>query len=281
MSDWDDGYYYDEEDDEEEPRRPRDHKIDEAKTALMSRYFPDDGTRVYYARQLEIWLERDFYHWITKRALNELAAERKIKFDIAKAGHHTAHFYCSRRHRYARRQMNETLDLIAEFSDPIFTRALGKHGELLADAGFARTGFRIMQSKVREVDGKRWTATNHDLDRLIQREGVRYGVEIKNQLGYIDQTEFQTKLAMCQHFGVRPMFIARMMPTNYNHQVIQAGGFVLLFGNQHYPLMADGLAKRVRQKLDLPVLSLSELPEKTLQRFEVWHEKQLLRRPRG
>lgn len=273
--DWDDYIY-----EEEEVARPRDNKIDEAKLVLMSRYFPGDGTGVYYARQLEIWLEKEFYHWITKKALNELVAERKIKFEQAQAGHHRAHFYCSRKHRYPRRQIKEILGLIAEFSEPTFTRALGKHGELLADAGFAHTGFRIIQTKVREVNGRRWTETNHDLDRLIQRDGLRYGVEIKNQLGYIDQTEFEKKLAMCRHFRVRPMFIARMMPTNYNYQVIQAGGFVLLFGNQHYPLMADGLAKRVRERLDLPVLSISELPDKTLRRFEKWHEKQVLKRSR-
>jgi hypothetical protein len=89
----------------------------------------------------------------------------------------------------------------------------------LADAGMARTGFRIIASKIREVDGRRWTRSNHDLDRLIVRDGVRYGIEIKNQLGYIEQTEFQTKLEMCRHFRVRPMFIARMMPKNYNVQV--------------------------------------------------------------
>ena len=46
------------------------------------------------------------------------------------------------------------------------------------------------------------------------RDGVRYGVEVKNQLGYIDQTEFQIKLAMCVHFGIRPMFVTRAMPEN-------------------------------------------------------------------
>ena len=88
---------------------------------------------------------------------------------------------------------------------------MGHHGEALVDVGFARIGFRILQSKVREVGGKRWIVSNHDLDRVIARDGVRYGVEIKNQLGYIEQEEFAIKLAMCEHFGVRPMFIARMM----------------------------------------------------------------------
>jgi hypothetical protein len=56
----------------------------------------------------------------------------------------------------------------------------------------------------------------------------RYGVEVKNQLGYIDQTEFQIKLAMCVHFGIRPMFVTRAMPKNYIYAVMRSGGFSLL-----------------------------------------------------
>jgi hypothetical protein len=218
MDDDFDEYFYE---DDEEVYRPRDAKIDEAKDVLMSEYFPQKGSGVYYGRQLEIWLERTFFHWITKKALNELVKEGRIGFSSEKAGHFKAHFYYPRRHRYPRRQIIQTLSLIAEFSDPGFTRALGNHGELLVDSGFANIGFRILQRKVREVDGKRWTETNHDLDRLIIRDGERYGVEIKNQLGYIDQTEFQKKLNMCRHFGVRPMFITRMMPKSYNYEELQ------------------------------------------------------------
>jgi hypothetical protein len=272
MTDDFDEYFYE---GEKEIYRPRDAKIDEAKKALMSEYFPEKGMEVYYGRQLEIWMERIFFHWITKKALNELVEEGRIGFESEKAGHLKAHFYYPRRHRYPRRQIKQTLSLIAEFSDPNFTRALGHHGELLVDSGFANIGFRIIQRKVREVDGKRWTETNHDLDRLIIREGIRYGVEIKNQLGYIESREFQTKIAMCRYFGVKPMFITRMMPKNYIYEVYKAGGFSLILENQHYPLMAENLAKRVRERLKLPVLSISQLPDTTMQRFEEWHQKKL------
>ena len=265
---------------DEEPKaeagRTRDRQIDAAKQVLMARFFQDAGTAVYYGRQLEIALEDEFFHWITKKALNELVEEGQIKFELGRLDHHVAHFYMSRRHRYPRRQISQTIGLIAEFSDPTFTRALGHQGESLVDAGFAFIGFRVRQRKVREVDGREWPETGHDLDRLVERDGQRYGVEIKNTLGYINQTEFQKKLAMCKYFRVRPMFVARMMPRNYIYEVEEAGGFCLILKNQHYPLMADDLARRVRQQLDLPVAIIRELPDTTLHRFEEWHARQVV-----
>jgi hypothetical protein len=69
---------YDHEPEEPElPQKPRDRKIDEAKEIVFQRYFAE-GQNVYYGRQLEIWMEKEFFHWITKRALNELVAARRI-----------------------------------------------------------------------------------------------------------------------------------------------------------------------------------------------------------
>ena len=270
MSDnWDYEDYYE----PEVQARPRDRKIDDAKAVLMESYF-SGGTNVYYARQLEIWREKTFFHWITSRALRELAEERRIGFSAETLGTHRAHFYFPIRHRYPRRQITQTLKLIAEFSEPSFTRALGRHGEMLVESGFARTGFRILQHKVKEVDGRAWTETNHDLDFLIVRDGIRYGVEVKNQLGYIDRTELQIKLAMCHHFGVRPMFVTRALPKNYIYEVGRAGGYSLLTDNQNYPLLAEDLARRVRAVLNLPVGVIERFPNTALDRFEKWHEKQ-------
>lgn len=154
--------------------RPRDSKVDEAKAVLLARFFPDGSQRVYYGRQLEVALERTFFHLITKKALNELAQEGSVKFVEEKTDRYEAHFYWPLRHRYARRQIRQTLALIDEFSNPTFTRAVGHHGETLADVGFARIGFRIRQEKVQEVDGRRWVESNHDLDRLVERDGQRY-----------------------------------------------------------------------------------------------------------
>ena len=101
-------------------------------------------------------------------------------------------------------------------------------------------------------------------------------MEIKNRLPYIEQAEFHTKLAMCGFFGIRPLFIARMMPRSYISTVAKQGGFSLILKNQHYPLLAQDLAKRVSSRLALPVLCIRELPDTTVRRFVKWHEAHTL-----
>jgi hypothetical protein len=66
----------------------------------------------------------------------------------------------------------------------------------------------------------------------------------------------------------------------YINDVPRAGGFSLILANQHYPLLSEPLAKRVRDVLGLPVLSIRELPETTLRRFEDWHVRQVPKRRR-
>jgi hypothetical protein len=150
---------------------------------------------------------------------------------------------------------------------------LGHHGELLFESALASTEFRVEQRKVRKVDGREWNETEHDMDFLISNQSVRYGVEIKNQLSYIDQTEFQIKLKMCKFLGVRPFFCVRMMPSNYFSEIIEGGGFCLVTENQNYPVLAAALAKRVRDQLGLPVAVIERMPDSAMRRFEKWHAR--------
>ncbi|MCA0302501.1 MAG: hypothetical protein LCH95_08840 [Proteobacteria bacterium] len=247
--------------------------VDEAKARLMTEFFPEDAQEVFYGRQLEVWLEKSYFHWITRKALVELREEKRIKFSKEATALHEAHFYWPRKHRYPRRQIQEIVKLIDEFSEPAFTRAVGHHAEMLFDASLAYTEFKVSAQNVRTWKGRSWSESQHNLDRVIERDGRAYGVEIKNQLGYIDQTEFELKLRMCQHLRLRPLFMARMMPANYINDVIRGGGFALILGEVFYPLMTDDLAKRVRSRLKLPVVSVRSLPDSALKRFIDWHER--------
>ena len=51
---------------------------------------------------------------------------------------------------------------------------------------------------VTSFNGKTYSTTGHNLDRIFERDGIAYGAEIKNTLSYIDVREYRAKLDMCR-----------------------------------------------------------------------------------
>lgn len=254
-----------------------DPAVQELEPRLLA-YLDERPDTVFYETQLAVIFERDFFHWVTVRALKDLRQAGKIGSALEQlAGEVPIRFYFSRRCRYWKRKAAELREVVRQFSDQAFTRAIGVQGELLIDAGLPLVGFMPVAREVRSWEGRTWFRTNHDLDRVFQRDGISYGAEIKNRLGYIPQAEFQAKLKMCNHLGLVPLFIARMMPKTYIEEVRQAGGFSLIMGYQFYPISHRELAHRVRTELSLPVDCPARLADATLQRFLKWHTGKLAR----
>lgn len=110
---------------------------------------------------------------------------------------------------------------------------------------------------------------------IFERDGLAYGVEVKNTLGYMDHGELLVKIALCRHLGIRPVFAARMLPKSWVKAVVDAGGFALIMKYQLYPWAHRDLARRVRADLGLPVDSPRALQDGTMQRFVTWHERNL------
>lgn len=265
---------YEYEDPEAEEERPRDLAIDQAIERLR-RFFDDAPQRLFYSTQIETFLEREFFHWITGKALLELGNAQQIrKLSIPLHGQ-TINFYANRRHRYIQRELKTMLELLELIFDPEFTHAVGRHGELMFDAALGRNGFRAEASNTNTWNGRTWQDTNHNLDRLITRDGIAYGVEIKNTQNYIPRQELRTKLRLCQHLGVKPLFIMRFAPKSYIHEIQQDGGFALLFEEQIYPWGHNKLLTEVRQRLGLKVHCPRDVKEGDMQRLVKWHEKRL------
>ena len=172
-------------------------------------------------------------------------------------------------------QIETFLDLLNRIFDPEFTHAVGRHGELMFDAALGRNGFRSEASNTKSWNGKTWQQTNHNLDRLFTRDGVAYGVEIKNTQNYIPRQELLTKLGLCRYLGVTPLFIMRFAPKSYMHEIQQSGGFGLLFEEQIYPWGHNTLLTEVRDRLGLKVQCPRDVKEGDMQRLVKWHLKHL------
>ncbi len=260
---------------EQDESQSRDPVVDQAKEEIRA-FFGEERTGVFYKQQLEVIFEDRYFHWVTSRALSELAAEGYIALEreiLPGTGNIT--FYHATTHRYWRRQAQDVIALVSLFSAPPFTAGLGAQGEMMFDAALASVGFLPTARKVRTYAGRDWAATEHDLDRVFERDGVAYGAEIKNTLKYIPRDELTVKLRMCKHLGLRPLFIVRMAAKSYIHEVRLENGFTLVFKFQLYPFGQKPFADRVREALRLPVDCPTRIADGTVQRFLKWHLKTL------
>jgi len=259
--------------------QPRDSFLDLAKSDLK-KFFEQESESVFYQRQLQVMFEAKYFHWITVRALSELVQEGVLVTEIlplpgSGTASGTITFYRSTAYRYWKRDAEEIVKLVSRYSESSFTYALGAHGETMFDAALPTGGFMPTGWKVRARGTTEWTETKHDLDRVFERDGVAYGAEVKNTLGYIEKEELEIKVKMCKHLGLRPLFIVRMAPKSYVNFVEEAGGFTLIFKYQLYPFGQKAFADEVRARLRLPTDSPTRIEDGTVKRLLDWHLKKL------
>jgi hypothetical protein len=63
--------------------RPDDERELEARDHYR-RFFDTNRDRVFFSRQLEVLNEREYFHWITNRAIRDLEAEGQIRSEWRK-----------------------------------------------------------------------------------------------------------------------------------------------------------------------------------------------------
>lgn len=259
---------------EEEFEYPRDSKVDAAKTAIMT-IVKENRKRIFHMQQMEVLLEKTFFHWITSRAINELIAEGRLSTDQEKLiGPTRVKFVFHKSYRYYKTEMKKKMDIIRSYSEPEFTRACGRQAEVLFFNALTNRGFIPKGQATREYQGKRWEETEHNLDFIIERDELVYGAEVKNKLRYIDKDELEVKLEICDFLGIRPLFIMRYSPKTYNKMIIDKGGYVMIYECQIYPFGTKLRVEQVKAELSLLVDSPRAIPEGIIDRFEKWHNRQ-------
>lgn len=265
---------------------PRDTAIDSTK-AKVKEFFRSNTNKIYYDQQIRVLFEEQPYRvfqWITGKALTELREEgflKSVLLEISSGrvlpdfeeirlpgGPVPIRFFWLPRKRYWRHDALKTLEVVRQFSNSEFGHALGRQGELLADLAMMEQGFSVRSKKVRTWNGREWTFTGHDLDRVYERDGIEFGCEIKNTLGYIPKDELIVKLQMCKALGLRPLVIARSLPPHYVNMLYRAGGLGWIIGKQLYPFGYEKLAEEVRRELGFRVSCAPGIEAGAVERFE-------------
>jgi len=254
---------------------PRDAKTDEAREELL-KFFDENAERVYYLKQLEVFFEKQFFHWITAKAVNELIEEGFLgKEEVPLRKGTSLKFVFSKGLRYYKRQINKCTKVIRKYSSPTIAIACGRQAEILFFNALTNRGFLSKGQDVNEYGGKKWTETEHDLDFIIEKDNITYGCEVKNRWDYIERDELAIKLKMCGLLGIKPLFIMRHSPKSYNWEIIQRGGYAMIFETQVYPFGQKELVEKIKEVLGLPVDCPRAIPEGIIDRFLKWHKRNI------
>lgn len=237
-------------------------------------FFEQHHDRVFFSRQLEVQNEDRYFHWVTNRAIRDLEGEGLIKSEVRKlprAGTIKLLWHCN--YRYYKREAAKLVALVDEYANPNISEFLGLQGEIMVLEAFARHQFVTQGREMNSYGGETWKETEHDLDFIFERDDISYGVEVKNTLSYMDYAEFRLKIRLCRHLGLRPVFVVRMFPRSWMHELITAGGFGLVFKYQLYPWGQRELGRKIAQELGLPIDAPRAIESGTMTRFLRWHER--------
>lgn len=128
-----------------------------------------------------------------------------------------------------------------------------------------------MGRKTKEYQNIIWTKTANDLDFIIQKDGVVYGVEVKNWFSYVDDDLYDIKLEICRHFGIRPLFMVRMASYQQIEKTQSRNGRILIFKSKIFPPGNDELVKNIWNKMRLPVSIWTDIPPLIVRNLLAYH----------
>lgn len=222
----------------------------------------------YHRKQIEVLFERKYFHWVTDRAVNTLLEEGFLQEEKTAI----AHFVWRADIRYIKREIKKHEKIIQRYSDPIITKAIGDYAELLFSFLFRILNFEIIGQDTNEYKGIKWTKTEHNLDFILEKDGIAYGVEVKNTLPYMEKEEFKIKLEMCNFFGIMPLLVLRYASGVQFEKVKEYGGFIIVFKTQIYPPGQELLVKDVWNIMRLPVSIWKDIPKSIENRLRDVHD---------
>jgi hypothetical protein len=244
--------------------------------------------KVVTDRELKVRLEREVFPWITGRALNEMVREGIIR----RVG------YAGRRSRTKRipesfftlygmsyEKISNVLEAkrrVTRDTNAILTAhaPAGTHAEDLFEKAFLELKFEIHKRNASEfrgrtvkvrVEGKQLP----DLDFIIEKDKVIYGVDIKNWIKYeyATRNEVTEKVSLAVDLGIVPFIIARYVDkeTIYK-EVVLKGGICYSYETLLVPPTFDSLANEVGALLGYPILAVDVLPVYKVRWIEKLHQ---------
>jgi len=226
----------------------------------------------YYRKQIEVLFESKYQHWVTDRAVTSLVEEGFLH----ERPYQLPDFEISFVYRYNLRRIamaiRERVGITRRYSDVSVSRATGDQAEFWALYLFKSNSFQIVDKHTNEYQGIMWTKTGHDLDFIMKKDGIVYGVEVKNKFPYVDDDLFDINLDICRHLHLKPLFFFRMASYLQIKKAKKQDGKVIVFKSKIFPPGNEQLVNDIWNKMRLPVSIWKDVPQPITESLLTYHQ---------
>ena len=274
------------------------YSLDSVKQDVMS-FFTNDGhwayqygskavscgkDSVFYKKQIQVIFEdryptyvASYPHDVTGKAVNELIEDKFLKAEPRTFGKNMHAIFVYRHNvRYTAMVIKMKTKILERFSDDEVNDGVGKYAEILFSHMFEKNQFKIIGRNINTFRGKAWSKSDKNLDFIIEKDEISYGVEIKNTFDYMPQDEFEEKLEMCEFLGLLPLFPLRCPSELQYAQMKDCGGLALKFKTRIFPPDFQGLVTDIWNNFRLPVNIWEEIRPPIEAVFLNYHHHNLL-----
>jgi len=231
---------------------------------------------VFYKKQIQVIFEEQYPHDVTGKAVNELIEDKFLKAETRAFGKNMHAIFVYRHNvRYKAMAIKIRTKILERFSDDEVNDGVGKYAEILFGHMFERNQFKIIGRHTNTFRGKTWSKSNKNLDFIIEKDGISYGVEIKNTFDYMPQDEFEEKLDMCQFLRLLPLFPLRC-PSDQQYALMEnVDGLALKFKTRIFPPGFQGLVTDIWNNFRLPVYIWEKIRPPVEAVFLNYHHRRL------
>lgn len=145
------------------------------------------------------------------------------------------------------------------------SREAGFHAQTLWREAFKYLGYEIISENASENAGRK-ASVEGNIDFIAEKDGLQFGVEVKNELSYPD--DLAKKFQIAVELGTIPVFVVRKVsPTAYQN-LKKFGALVKIYETAIFNLEYEPMVKRCVDILGYPLIALDEVSSKTVKHLE-------------
>jgi predicted RecB family endonuclease len=231
---------------------------------------------VVYRNEFRYRLEKTYYHTVTDYALRRLEEGKSYNEGLKLArtqlpgrrsvGKGTANvFYKQGGADYNSLVpiMKKKLDLSTFVSE--LAPSAGFYAQEMWRDAFKDLGYEIVKEDAQEYEGKRATVKG-DIDFIAKKDGLTFGVEIKNGLEFA--ADLARKVQIAIELGTIPVLVVRRVTWDVYHNLKKYGVLTKLYETSIMPKAYESIVEECKKVLGMPLIALDIISSTTREHLQ-------------